>query len=93
MSPTEAGTLAGAELPRYRCHKEVWAFKIVRIEQATMDGGALLHHDEGYFVPVRVENSYITQHRPRVGGYFVQYKDGYKSFSPAKAFEEGYTRI
>jgi hypothetical protein len=34
-----------------------------------------------------------TQAPPQPGGYFVVYKDGYKSFSPAKAFEEGYTRI
>ena len=30
---------------------------------------------------------------PEVGGYYVVHKDGYKSFSPANAFEEGYTRI
>ena len=30
---------------------------------------------------------------PRVGGYYVVYADGYKSFSPATAFEEGYTKI
>ncbi|MCK9988658.1 MAG: hypothetical protein AzoDbin1_05130 [Azoarcus sp.] len=28
-----------------------------------------------------------------VGGYYVVYEDGYKSFSPAIAFESGYTRI
>lgn len=26
-------------------------------------------------------------------GYYVVYDDGYKSWSPAKAFEEGYTKI
>ena len=25
-----------------------------------------------------------------IGGYFVQYADGYQSWSPAKAFEDGY---
>ena len=30
---------------------------------------------------------------PHVGGYYVLYEDGYESFSPAKAFEEGYTRF
>lgn len=40
-----------------------------------------------------VDQAYMAKHKPEVGGYFVQYDDGYKSFSPAKAFEEGYTRI
>jgi hypothetical protein len=33
----------------------------------------------------------MHKHKPQVGGYFVQYRDGYKSFSPAAAFEEGYS--
>jgi hypothetical protein len=33
------------------------------------------------------------KHSPEAGGYYVQYKDGYTSFSPAEAFEEGYTRL
>jgi hypothetical protein len=28
-----------------------------------------------------------------IGGYYVVYEDGYKSFSPASAFENGYTRL
>lgn len=35
----------------------------------------------------------MAKHKPVAGGYFVVYEDGYESFSPAKAFEEGYTRI
>jgi hypothetical protein len=45
------------------------------------------------FGPFFVDQEYMAKHKPEVGGYFVQYDDGYKSFSPAKAFEEGYTRI
>lgn len=87
---------AATEMPRYRCHKEIWGFKITGIEtgtKATQDGSFLLHHAEGYFLPVRVDSEYVAKHKPEVGGYFVQYKDGYKSFSPGGAFEEGYTRI
>lgn len=40
-----------------------------------------------------VDADFLRKHKPVAGGYFVQYADGYKSFSPAKAFEEGYTRI
>jgi hypothetical protein len=28
-----------------------------------------------------------------VGGYYVRYENGFESWSPAKAFEEGYTKI
>ena len=35
----------------------------------------------------------MLKHQPTVGGYYVVYKDGYKSFSPADAFESGYTRV
>lgn len=40
-----------------------------------------------------VTADYMEKHKPQVGGYWVQYVDGYQSFSPAKAFEEGYTRV
>lgn len=48
---------------------------------------------EGHFGPIAVSLEFITKHRPTVGGYLVFYKDGYRSFSPAEAFEDGYTRI
>jgi hypothetical protein len=35
----------------------------------------------------------MTKHNPQVGGYYVMYKDGYQSWSPASEFEDGYTRI
>jgi hypothetical protein len=40
-----------------------------------------------------VDGAYLLKHDPRPGGYFVEYADGYRSFSPAEAFEAGYTRI
>ena len=40
--------------------------------------------------PFSVTNEWITRHRPQVGGYFVCYQDGYSSYSPAEAFENGY---
>lgn len=85
------------EMPRYRCHKEVWALKI---KSVVPDGSAprgaegsciLTPEDEGY-APFRVDADYCLKHNPRAGGYYVVYADGYKSFSPAKAFEDGYTR-
>jgi hypothetical protein len=48
--------------------------------------------DEGY-APFKVDSAYMSKHKPVEGGYFVVYEDGYKSFSPAEAFESGYSRI
>lgn len=74
-------------LPRYECHKVVWALKI-----ASIDGTEITPAEEGY-APFMVTDDYIAEHKPHVGGYYVVYKGGYKSFSPASAFEEGYTRL
>ena len=84
------------EMPRYRCFKEVWALKIKRID-VIEDGPAVSHGlitptDDGYS-PFIADHAYMLKHQPQVGGYYVVYKDGYKSFSPEAAFEEGYTRI
>ncbi|MCX6845050.1 MAG: hypothetical protein NTU84_00535 [Verrucomicrobia bacterium] len=46
---------------------------------------------EDPYLPIHVTHDYVHKHKPEVGGYYVVYADGYKSYSPAKAFEEGYT--
>ncbi len=93
---------AGMEMPRYKSHKEVWALKIAKIEldgdlalseNEEPDGGARITPEDSRYAPFRVDHAYVRKHNPKVGGYFVVYKDGYKSFSPAKAFEEGYTPV
>lgn len=84
------------EMPRYKCHKEVWALKIKAIEFEFDDNsklsGALITPEENGYARIYVHQEYIDKHKPEAGGYYVVYKDGYKSWSPAKAFEEGYTR-
>lgn len=98
----------GIEMPRYVSHKTVWALKIKEIEfhkptiaelEAILDGDApetpaatITPEDKGY-ASFGVTTDYVSKHNPQTGGYFVVYKDGYESFSPAVAFEEGYTRI
>ncbi|HEM7801973.1 TPA: hypothetical protein U2L32_002513 [Burkholderia cenocepacia] len=87
------------EMPRYQCHKQVWALKIKAIEydRPALEGmprgnATLTPADEGYG-PVMVDEAWAMKHRPQVGGYYVVYADGYCSFSPADAFESGYSRI
>ena len=53
----------------------------------------MLSFEEEGFGPNQVSKEYMDKHNPQVGGYYVVYQDGYKSFSPAEAFEDGYTRI
>lgn len=77
------------EMPKYTCHKQVWALKIALIT-IEPDGGAMIHPTEEGYAPFRVDPKYMEKHQPTEGGYYVVYKDGYKSFSPADAFEEGY---
>ncbi len=74
------------DLPRYRCHKEVWALKIKWII-----GNTITPDDPGY-EPFTLSAAYFEKHQPYAGGYYVVYADGYESFSPADAFEGGYTR-
>lgn len=81
------------EMPKYRSHKEVWALKISVMEFAEDGTGRLSFEDDSY-EPIEIPNF-----REKFNGdyddtgYLVVYKDGYKSWSPTKAFEEGYTLI
>lgn len=88
------------QLPAYKSHKTVRALKIACIEQTPADepaavaGGTwrLIPEDKSYD-PITVPHSYVLKHNPQPGGYYVLYADGYASFSPEHAFEEGYTAI
>jgi hypothetical protein len=85
-----------AEMPRYKCHKQVHALKIKEIKREPSGSATVTHTivpaDVGY-APFDVPLEYIGRHSPAAGGYYVVYDDGYVSYSPAKAFEEGYTRV
>lgn len=76
-------------MPQYQSHKKVWALKIKTILPMA---GAFIPEDSRYD-QVTLTPEYIEKHKPKEGGYYVVYEDGYKSFSPAEAFEEGYTLI
>jgi hypothetical protein len=84
-------------LPPWQCHKTVWAGQITGIigepgvdekphtvVVAAPDGTTAS-------VAIRVGQEWFAKHEPEVGGYFVLYENGYQSYSPADAFEDGYT--
>ncbi|MFA6125423.1 hypothetical protein [Sphingomonas sp.] len=89
---------AQIEMPRYKCHKQVWALKISELKSTASpeqesDGSLLLVPSDKRYAPFVVDAAYTRKHRPEVGGYYVVYDDGYKSYSPAKAFEDGYALL
>ena len=90
------------EMPRYQSHKKVWAFQIASIEYdhdkahaegRETDGSAIITPVEDGYAPFKIDRIYVDKHDPQPGGYHVVYDDGYLSWSPAEAFEGGYTLI
>ena len=79
------------ELPLYNCHKQVRAAKIKDIVVNQENGFGTLYFEDPTLTPQTVTAFYMGKHDPKAGGYYVQYAEGYQSWSPAKAFEEGYT--
>jgi len=77
-------------LPVYACHKRVraakitdWRFLLPEKVVLELEGGS----------EATVCAQWFDAKRPRIGGYFVVYADGYESYSPAGAFELGYSKI
>lgn len=80
------------ELPRYVCHKEVWALKIAAIEVHEDLSATISPEDTRYFT-FKAKEGWASRFKPEGEdpGYYVIYKDGFVSWSPTKAFEEGYS--
>ena len=76
----------------YICHKEVKAAKITAIVPLQGVNGVAIEL-EGEKIGLHADDAWASRHEPEVGGYLVKYKDGYISYSPAKAFEEGYSEV
>ena len=93
------------ELPKYVCHKEVWALKVSRVvkhshpdpkvDEATFEASSVFHGaylvpERKDFLPIPVDAAWYRKHKPSGEGYYVVYADGSMSWSPAEAFEQGY---
>lgn len=86
-------------LPTYRCHKRVQAVKIKDVTLHDPPGsnppvefaGGFIFHDLPDLGPIPFDAAFWEKHKPKVDDYLVIYKDGYRSISPGKAFEEGYS--
>jgi hypothetical protein len=78
------------ELPRYRCHQEVWALNIEEV-RSNPAGTRMIAPADRRFTPFVVSAQFVARHSPRAGGYILWYADGNMSFVPAPVFEKGYS--
>lgn len=78
-------------LPRWNCHKSVFADKITAIQTTETAGHVTTAWNLACGAVVSVAPEMILRGSPVLGDYYVRYDDGYESWSPVKAFEEGYT--
>lgn len=83
------------EMPKYQCHKKVWALKIASIEVHEDKSATISPADDGYatFTTAPGWADRFNGGSNDDPGFYVVYEDGFRSWSPTKAFEDGYTRI
>ncbi len=86
----------GREWPKYKCHKVVEALKITTSVESD-NGRTELRVEDFPPIYMDTETSARFKFKDDEGnhdmGYYVVYPDGYVSWSPTKAFNEGYTRL
>jgi hypothetical protein len=87
----------GKQLPLYTCHKQVRALEIRTIGAYSYEPSPearlvreVVFADPDY-PPLKLDESLFARYVPMPGDYYVVYEDGYQSFSPRKAFLEGYS--
>ena len=78
--------LSGGALPPHKSHK---ILKLTNLR----DGGKNIYPAEKGIDKFSVSKAYVKKHDPQPGGYYVIYEDGYESWSPEEAFENGYSPI
>lgn len=81
-----------SDWPKYESHKIVQAAKIVdvMIDNQGVMRGITVDPGNGVIEPFWPTRDAMAD-EAKIGGYAMLYPDGFKSVSPAKAFEEGYT--
>lgn len=83
-------------LAKWKCHKVVASGLIEAINPGGATDGFVLsvRQADGSLADTPVPAEIFARGAPEPGqAYLVDYQDGYRSWSPKKAFEEGYTRI
>ena len=85
---------AQVQMPRYKSHKLVWALRINAIE-FNQDGSAKIAPAEAGYAAFTTKPGFSGRFKGDEAdlGYYVVYADGYQSWSPTAAFEDGYSRL
>lgn len=84
------------QLADWKCHKVVQAGRITKLPVQDIPSGKWLVGVEDILhgaTQVEMPPDAFLRGRPMMGDYIIVYEDGYKSWSPAKAFEDGYERL
>lgn len=89
---------AQREMPRYQSHKVVHALKLRKVDRLARPRMVLFCPADPEYAVIEVPVEDELAKREQSGqqgdpGYLVVYPDGFRSWSPTKAFEEGYTRM
>jgi hypothetical protein len=88
----QAAVRALPDMPRYQSHKIVRGAKITSINSdATGRTELSLLGADGALAVVGLD--WMKHFAPELGGYLVEYENGYVSYSPADAFEKGYSEV
>ncbi len=80
-----------SDLARWTCHKIVSAGEIRGLLYP--EHGLRVRTADGRWKEIFPGEKFFARGEPALGDYFVEYEDGYVSWSPKAAFEAGYTRI
>ena len=91
---TKPPVLTEDKWPEYKSHKVVQAIKV--LDEVPLSNGWRIETQDGGHIVVDVDwyNKHVPEHDATfAGGYLVKYADGYLSWSPAAAFEAGYSRL
>jgi hypothetical protein len=81
-----------SNMPRYVSHKKVHALEISAVAPEPEVRTFRLSFAEPGFADVIPDAGMFSRYMPVKGDFYVVYEDGYKSFSPRKAFLDGYAR-
>jgi len=86
------------QMPRYICHKRVWALEIASVGNYSYTQEPTPNHAlvrEVCFADqtnAKIPDEVFRRYVPQPGDFYIVYEDGYKSFSPRKQFLDGYVR-
>ncbi len=91
MSDTSTPESA-CQLPEWQCYKTVRAAKILSLGLKGEDQQTVIL-DDPECDEIPVSDAWVRKHNPQAGGWYVVYADGYASYSPDRAFVEGYIKV